>query len=57
MTANVDALKQSVQVLQNTENKIKAENIRMTIELEKKKKEAEQARSLKAECERLREQV
>jgi len=36
---------------------MQAENTRTSVEFEKKKKEAEQARSLKVECDLLREQV
>ena len=43
--------------MQETENEIKAENARLTTELEKKRKDAEQARIYKGECDRLMEQV
>ena len=41
LEANVESLKQSVQILQSTENEIKAENLRLTTELEKKKRDAD----------------
>lgn len=57
VSANLDALKQSVQILQESENALKAENGRIRADLEKRNKDAEQARVYKGECDRLTQQV
>ena len=53
VSANQDALKQSVQMLQTSENELKAENSRIKADLDKRNKDAEQARVYKGECDRL----
>ena len=55
--SNVEALEAQIEALKKSENDMQAENTRTSVEFEKKKKEAEQARSLKVECDLLREQV
>ena len=46
-----------MQVLRDSETQLMAEKAAMQTELEKKGKDADDAKSLRAECEKLREQV
>ena len=57
VSTKVSSLEEAMDLLTKSESELKSENTRLTTDITKLKKQADQVNPLKIECETLREQV